>query len=136
MRETQVQSLGREDLVEKEMATHPSILAWETPWTEKPGGPQSMGSQGVGHDRATSLSLLSLGFPDSSGDKESACHARDLGLIPGLGRCPGEGNGNLFQYSCLENPIGRGAHRQSPRAHKESDTTEPLTHAHCFLLAV
>ena len=45
MQETQVQSLGREDLLEKEMATHSSILAWEIPRTEEPGGPQSMASQ-------------------------------------------------------------------------------------------
>ena len=50
VRETQVQSLGREDLLKKEMATHSSILAWKIPWTEEPGGLQSMGSQGVGHD--------------------------------------------------------------------------------------
>ena len=50
MRETQVQSLGWEDPLEKEMATHSSILAWEIPWTEKPGEPQTMGSQRVGHD--------------------------------------------------------------------------------------
>ena len=50
MQETWVQSLGREDLLEKEMATHSSILAWKTPWTEEPGGLQSMGSQRVGYD--------------------------------------------------------------------------------------
>ena len=44
------QSLGQEDLLEKEMATHSSILAWETPWKEEPRGVQSMGSQRVGHD--------------------------------------------------------------------------------------
>ena len=49
MRETQFQSLGGEDL-EKEMATHSSILAWEIPWMGKPGRLQSMGSQRVGHD--------------------------------------------------------------------------------------
>ena len=43
------------------------------------------------------------GFPGGSEVKVYACNARDLGLIPGLGRSPGEGNGNLFQYSCLEN---------------------------------
>ena len=48
--ETWVQSLGREDLLEKEMATHSSILAWNIPWTEEPGRLQSMGSQRVGHD--------------------------------------------------------------------------------------
>ena len=50
MRETWVQSLGQEDLLEKEMATHSSILAWKIPWTEEPGGLQSMGSQKVGHN--------------------------------------------------------------------------------------
>ena len=50
IRETQVQSLGWEDPLEKEMATHSSILAWEIPWTEEPGGLQSLGSQRVGHD--------------------------------------------------------------------------------------
>ena len=51
--ETWVRSLGREDPLEKEMATHSSILAWEIPWTEEPGGLQSMGSQRVGYDLAT-----------------------------------------------------------------------------------
>ena len=50
MRETWVQSLGGEDLLEKEMATHSSILAWKIPWTEEPGRLQSMGSQKVGHN--------------------------------------------------------------------------------------
>ena len=50
MRDTQVQSLGQEDLLEKEMATHPSILAWKIPWMEEPGGLQSMGSLRVGND--------------------------------------------------------------------------------------
>ena len=50
MRETWVQSLSWEDPLEKGMATHSSILAWEIPWTEGPGGLQSMGLQRVGHD--------------------------------------------------------------------------------------
>ena len=50
MWETQVQSLGREDPLEEEMATHSSVLAWRIPWTGEPGGLQSMGSQRVGHD--------------------------------------------------------------------------------------
>ena len=50
LQETQVQSLGQEDPLEEEMATHSSILAWRIPWTEEPGGLQSMGSQRVGHD--------------------------------------------------------------------------------------
>ena len=48
--ETQVLSLGQEDPLEKEMATHSSILAWRISWTEEPGGLQSTGSQRVGHD--------------------------------------------------------------------------------------
>ena len=50
MWEAQVQSLGQEDPLEKEMATHSKILAWRIPWTEEPGGLQSTGSQRVGHD--------------------------------------------------------------------------------------
>ena len=50
MQETRVRFLGREDSLEKEMATHSSILAWEISWTEEPGGLQSMGSQEVRHD--------------------------------------------------------------------------------------
>ena len=58
--ETQVQSLGWEDPLEKEMATHSSILAWRSPWTEEPGRLQSTGSQRVGHDGVTSLFLASV----------------------------------------------------------------------------
>ena len=50
MQETQVRSLGREDSLEKGRATHSSILAWRVPWTEEPGGLQSIASQRVGHD--------------------------------------------------------------------------------------
>ena len=53
MQETQVQSLGQEDLLEKAMATHSSTLAWKISWTEEPGELQSTGSQRVGHDRMT-----------------------------------------------------------------------------------
>ena len=48
-------------------------------------------------------------FPSDSNSKESACSAGDPTLIPGLGRSPGEGNGNPLQYSCLENSMNRGA---------------------------
>ena len=61
MRETWVWSLDREDPLEKEMATHSSILAWRIPWMEEPGGLQSMGSQRVGHNWTTSLSLSHCG---------------------------------------------------------------------------
>ena len=50
MQETWVRSLGQEDPLEKEMATHSSILAWRIPWTEEPGGLQATGSQRVGHN--------------------------------------------------------------------------------------
>ena len=68
MWETWVRSLGREDPLEKEMATYSSLLAWRIPWTEEPGGLQSTGSQRVRHDWVTSLSLSfipewSNGFP-------------------------------------------------------------------------
>ena len=50
-----------------------------------------------------------MGFPSGSDGKESDCNAGDLGSISGSGRSSGEGNGNPFQYSCLENPMDRGA---------------------------
>ena len=54
---------------------------------------------------------LILGFSGGSDGKESACNVGDLDSIPGLGGSPGEGNGYLLQYSCLENPMVRGAWR-------------------------
>ena len=57
MQETWVQSLGQEVLLEKRMAAHSSILAWEIPWTEETGGLQSMGLQRVGHNLATNTTL-------------------------------------------------------------------------------
>ena len=53
--------------------------------------------------------LGKLGFPGSSVGKDSTCNAGDPGSIPGWGRSPGEGSGNPLQYSCLENPMDRGA---------------------------
>ena len=75
-----------------------------------------------------------MGFLGSSDGKESAYSAGNLGSIPGLGRSPGERNGNPLQYSCLENPTDRGAY--SPWGHTELDTSEPLTDTltqHCKL---
>ena len=82
MQETWARSLGQEDPLEKEMATHSSILAWRIPWMEEPGGLQSMGSQ-----------------KSSSAGKETACNAGDPGSIPGSGRSPGEGIDYPLQYS-------------------------------------
>ena len=68
------------------------------------------------------------GFPAGSDGKESTCNGGDLGSIPGLGRSPGEGNGNPLQYSCLENPHGqRGLTGYKPWDCKEWDTTERLS---------
>ena len=58
MQETWVSSLGQEDPLEKGMATHSSVLAWRIPWTEEPGGLQSMGSHRVGRDWPSTLPLL------------------------------------------------------------------------------
>ena len=59
------------------------------------------GGQSIGASALASV----LGFPSASDSKASVCNARDLGLIPGLGRSPGEGSGSPLQYSCLENPM-------------------------------
>ena len=63
-----------------------------------------------------------LGFPGGSESKESACNAGDPGSIPGLGRSPGEGNDNLLQYSCLENPMDRGAWQATVHGVAKSQT--------------
>ena len=97
MWETWVRSLGREDPLKKEMATHSSILVWRIPWAEESGGLQSTGLQKVGHDWATSLSLW-------------------------LGPWNGGGNGKPLQYSCLGNPMDQMGYNLW--GHKESDTTE------------
>ena len=60
MQEMQVQSLGRADPLEKEMAAHSSVLAWRIPWTEEPGGLQSTGWQRAGHDLATEQQQICL----------------------------------------------------------------------------
>ena len=79
MQETQVQSLGQKDPLEKGTATHSSILAWEIPWTEEPGGLQSMGLQRDGHDRATehtcsSFHSVKIVPGKRSRLKELSCH--------------------------------------------------------------
>ena len=104
--------------LEEGTATHSRILAWRIPWTEEPGGLQSTSSHRVRHDLITKHS-----FPHSSVGKESACNSGDPGLIPGSGRSPGEGNGNPFQYSYLENPMDRGAWQATVHGVAESDTT-------------
>ena len=125
MQETWVQSLGWEDPLEKEMATHSSTVAWKIPWTEEPGRLQFMGSQRVGQDWATSLHFKWLLACSESCDhlhsvvalvvKNLPANAGDLrgsGSILGSGRSPGGANGNPLQYSCQGNrgnPMDRGA---------------------------
>ena len=143
----QVQSLGWEDPLEVGMATQSSILAWRIPWTEEPDGLQPIGLQRVRHDwsywaraRARahthththesyySCNYWPMGFPGGSDGKGSACNAGDLGLIPGLGRSPGEGNGYPLLYSCLENPMDSGIWWLLSMGSK----TEWLTHTNCW----
>ena len=140
MQETWVWLLGWEDPLEKETATHSSILAWRIPGTEKPGGLPSMWSHRVGHDwsdlaAAAAAAVISIihrwccavylthvfNYHSCSWVsqvilvvKKPPADARDIwdtGLIPGLGRSSGEGNGNLLQCLCLANPMDRGAWR-------------------------
>ena len=68
-----------------------------------------------------------MGFPGGSDGQDFACNARDLGLIPGLGRSPGEENGYPLQYSCLENSMNRGVGQATVYGVQESDMTERLT---------
>ena len=63
-----------------------------------------------------------MGFPGGSDGKESACNVGDPGLIPGSGRCPGEGNGSSLQYSCLRNPMDREAWQASVHEAAKSQT--------------
>ena len=122
MQKSRVQSLGREDPLEKEMATHSSTLAWKIPWT------QSTESQRVGHNQVASLSLFKRalrGFPGGSDGKVSVYNAGDLGLIPGLGRSPGEGNGKPTLVLLPGRSHGqRSLVGYSPWGRKELDTTE------------
>ena len=75
------------------------------------------------HNNLSTFPSGSLNPGDSDG-KESACNAGDAGSIHGSGRSLGEGNGNLLQYSCLENPMDRGAWQATVREVAESDRTE------------
>ena len=69
-------------------------------------------------------------FSDGSGGKESACNAGDLDSVPGLERSHGEGNGNPLQYSCLRNPMDRGACQAMVPGVAELDMTEQLRLSH------
>ena len=77
-----------------------------------------------------------MGFPGSSNGKEFACNVGEPGSIPGLGRSPGELNGNLLQYSCLENPMDRGAWWATIHEVTKSHTqlSDYHFHLHLFIL--
>ena len=85
---------------------HISCLLWIYPHL---GHQRAFGGVPCAIQWAHYLSILYTGFLGGSEDKASACDAEDPSLIPRLGRSPGEGNGNPLQYSCLENPMDRGA---------------------------
>ena len=68
------------------------------------------------------LTYLAIYIPGVSNGKESACNSGDAGSIPGSARFPGEGNGNLLQYSCLENPKDRGTWRATVHGVTKSQT--------------
>ena len=125
MRETQVQSLGWEDPLEKGMVIHSCIFAWKIAWTEELGRLQSMRSQRVRHNWATKHTHT-YSFPQElswwfSG-KESTCH--DVGFRLGSGRFSGEGNDYPLRYSCLENSMDpRGLQSMGSQRVRQ----EPLT---------
>ena len=100
------------------MATHPSILAWRIPWTEKPGP--------WGHkesDRTEQLrTVISWASPGGSMVEDRSIKAGDTGSIPELRRSHGERNSNPLQYSCLENPTDQGAWRATVHGIPESWT--------------
>ena len=112
------------------MATHFSILAWTIPWTERPGGLQSMGSQRARHDwttkhstaqhterkRASQVALVLKNPPANARD------IREVSLIPGSGRSSGVGNSNTLRYSCLENSMNKGAWRARVHGVSKSQT--------------
>ena len=122
MQKTWVRSLGQEDPLEKEMAPHSSTLAWKShgqrslvdysPWDRKESDTILWASQ---------VALVVKNPPADGGD---------MGSIPGSGRSPGEGHGNPFQYSYLENPMDRGAWWATVQGSKQSDTTEETQHTH------
>ena len=133
MQETWVRYLGWEDALENEMATYTSIFVWETPWTKKPGGLQSMGSQRVGHDWVTKTFTLKTCI--GAVIKESTCQCRRhkrCWFDPWVAKI-------TWRRKWQPTPVflPEESHRQrtlsgcSPWGRKDSDTTERLSpHTH------
>jgi len=148
-----------EDPLKKEMATHSSIIAWRIPWTEKPGGLQS---RGVAKESDTTegltlcvcvlqccewISYIYEYIPFLEGFPSYFSHHRMLsrvpcavqlilispGLIPGSRWFPGKGNGHPLQYSCLGNPMNRGAWQATLQGVTESQRTEWLSTPHSLM---
>ena len=111
MRETWVLTLGREDLLEKKMATYSSTLAWKIPWMEEPDRLQSMGLQRVGHNWAISLALEERGFPGDTSGKEYACQCRRhkrCGFSPWVRKIPWRRTQQLTPVCLLGESMDRG----------------------------
>ena len=130
-----VPSLGQEDPLQEAMAIHSSILTWKFPWTEEPGGLQSMGLQKLDVTEVTEhipiISCFSVVVIQNSSTNEKM--QRDVGSIPELERSPGKGNGDPFQYSCLENSMNRGAWRAI--LHGSQKVRHDWVHTHTSPLA-
>ena len=84
----------------------------------------NFGNIGIEENICLKVSMPNLDLPCNSDGKESACNAKDLGLIPRSGRSSREGNGNPLQYSCLKNPMDRGAWWATVHGVAESGTTK------------
>ena len=152
MQQSWVQSLGQKDPLEKGMATHSSIVSWRIPWTEGPGGLQSMGLQSqtrlstntpqicicfiihmcrykLHSTFYTHTHIYTHAFTGASqvplvvkNPSANAGDVRDMGSTPGLGRSLREGNGYPFRDSCLENPMDRGAWQATVHGVAKSQT--------------
>ena len=109
--------------LEKAMATHSSVLAWRIPGTGEPAGLPSWGRTQSDsteltwqQQHASQVAIVVKNLSASAGD------VRDTGSVSGLGRSPGGEHGNPFQYSCLKNPMGRGAWQATAHSFAKSWT--------------
>ena len=146
MQETWVQSLGQEDLLEKEMATHSSILAWKIPWTEDPGRLQSMGSQRVEHDWVTSLHPKETHKERGSVLGWMASLMQRTWVRVGFGSWWWTGKPGVLQSTGSQR-VGKWLNdwtevlallfpKRPPRARERGWTNCPCTKAHCIRRAV